>query len=381
MWVARTTSIMGSLVTVTAIALYVHDTRASAVALGIALVARAFPILLAPLAGVLADRVDPRRLMILCDGGQAVTVGLIAVWLPPFPVFVGLLAVAGSFGTLFLPASKSAVPKLVERAQLGRANALLGTSRNVAVAVGPVVSAFVYQAAGARAAFGIDAISYLVSAVLLTRVPGLGSSRVAKRVGHELREGMAYLFGNRVARAVAFGLFFGIAFIALDNVALVFLVRDHLGGGASGVGVASSAFGVGMVVVPLLLLARRKQWAGTGLFVVGLVCSGAGMLAVGLAPTVVLAVTAYGFAGVGNGLENIGADVAVGEHVEQDKLGRVFGAVYAPLGLADVIASGASGWLVEATSPATVFVIAGSGGLVVAGLTAVLVRRPATGAA
>jgi NRE family putative nickel resistance protein-like MFS transporter len=90
--------------------------------------------------------------MILCDGRQAITVGLIAVLLPPFPVFVGLLAVAGAVGTLFLPASKSAVPKLVERARMGRANVLLGASRNVAVAVGPVVSAFVYQTAGARAA-------------------------------------------------------------------------------------------------------------------------------------------------------------------------------------------------------------------------------------
>jgi hypothetical protein len=58
----------------------------------------------------------------------------------------------------------------------------------------------------------------------------------------------------------------------------------------------------------------------------------------------------------------IAFDVAVGEHVEQDKLGRVFGAVYAPLGLADIAASGASGWLVEATSPTAVFLVAGSGG-------------------
>jgi MFS family permease len=376
-WSARTVSMLGSGFSTFAVPVYLYDLGASPVTIGLVLAAKAGPILLAPLAGVLADRVDPRRVMIACDAGQLLATGAVAVLLPPPAVLVGLVVVSSLLGTAFLPAGKSAVPKLVPRDRLGRANALLGVSANVAVAGGPLLGALVYQFAGARAAFAVDAATYGVSALLLLLVPRMRPvGRAAPRVLADLRDGLVHVAGDRTVRAVAIGLLLGVGFAAMDNTALVFLTRDELGGSAAAPGIALSVFGVGMVAVPLLLL--RRTVAGLTLMAGGLAVSGLGLVLAGLAPALVLAVLAYGLAGAGNGLENIGVDTAVGEHVPAELLGRVFGAVYAPIALADVLASAVAGLLVEATSARAVFVIAGVGSAVAAGVV-VLLSRPRAG--
>lgn len=193
--------------------------------------------------------------------------------------------------------------------------------------------------------------------------------RVARRAWIEIGEGLSSVAGDRVGRAIAVGLLLGVAFAAMDNTALVFLTRDELGGSAAGPGVALSVFGVGMIVVPLLLLVRRRAVPGLALMAAGLVVSGVGLGLPGVAPTLVLAVLAFGLAGAGNGLENIGTDTAVGEQVPSELPGRVFGAVHAPLAVARIAASAIAGPLVEATSAGTVFVIAGVGTLAAAVLT------------
>ncbi len=367
---------LGSRFSTFAVPVYLYDQGASPVVIGLVLAAQAVPSTLSPLSGLLADRVDPRRVMIGCDAGQLLTMGAVAVLLPAPAVLVGLLLVASLLGTAFLPAGKSAVPRLVARERLGRANALLGVSSNVATALGPLLGALVYQFAGARAAFAVDAASFGVSALLLLLVPRLAPvERVARRVWAGLREGLVHVVADRVVRAVAIGLLLGVGFAAMDNTALVFLTRGELGGSAGSSGFALSVFGIGMIVVPLLLLATRRSVPGLVLTVAGIAVNGVGLALAGVAPGLVLMVLAYGVAGAGNGLENIGVDTAVGEQVPAALLGRVFGAVYAPLAVADVIASSVAGPLVEATSARVVFVISGAGTLAAAALTLLLARR------
>ena len=83
LWLARTTAYLGDFVMLTAVVLYFYDVNASPTQLGVALVARVLPAALGPITGALADRADPRRLMIACDLGRFCTLGLIAAFLPP----------------------------------------------------------------------------------------------------------------------------------------------------------------------------------------------------------------------------------------------------------------------------------------------------------
>jgi MFS family permease len=388
LWAARTAWSCGDFTSLTVIALYVYETGASATQLGIAIAARVMPQALGPVAGALSDRAEPRRLLLACAFGRLAAMGAILLALPPFPVLVALIAVSGATTTLFNPTVKSAVPRLVERDELSRANAMLSFSHNTAFAIGPVIGAFLFDLAGARAAFSVDVgLCALLLTLLLTTL-----SRVEMRpaetgraaAGHllaEVREGLAYVRDTPAVRAVIVGVVLWILFAAVDNVALVFLLRDELGGSASTLGVANSAYGLAMIFAPMLVVGARWSASGSRLLLIGLAASGAGLLLAGVSPSLALAVLAYAIAGAGNGFENIGCDTTLGEHAEQDKLGRVFGIVYAPIFVTEALASLATGPLLEATSSRVAFVAGGCGVLAVTGLLWTMLRTARRGGA
>lgn len=369
---------LGSMATLSALLLYLVQTGASPTQVGIVLVARALPQALGTLAGALSDRVDARRLMILCDVGQAAAVGAIALLLPPYWLLVALVTTYSVLSALFLPAGKGAIPKLVSREELTSANALMGASFNLSVAAGPAVGAFLVAGPGARAAFALDAATFLLSAVLISRLPSLTAQTqedseavtetrgTAQAFASEVREGLSYLLSHRVARAVALGLFLSVAFAALDNVALVFMVTDTLQAGEAAYGLSGTVYGTAMILAPLLLL--RLPGAADApdkVLLFGLVLTGLGLVLGGLAPGVALFVVFYLVAGAGNGLENVACDTLIGRTVAPSKLGRVFGTVYGPIFLADALAAAVGGLLLAATSPRIVFLIAGGGVLAV----------------
>jgi hypothetical protein len=385
LWGARTASLMGDFVSLTTVILYLQGAGAGPAKIAVALGARALPQIAGPVAGALADRADARRIMIGCDVGRLLLVGAIAIALPSFPVFVAILAATSLLSTLFLPAGKSTVPRIVDAARLGTANALLGMSQNLSIAAGPAIGAELYVHTGPRAAFAVDALSYAASAILLTRLPRLGPARTtstagtarsdterptlratSRRLTADTVNGMAYVARNRLIRTLTIALFLGITLAALDNVALVFLLRRELHATADSVGAASTLYGTAMILAPVLLL-RTRQAAMEGFFVAGLATSGLGLLLAGVvgAPTAVIA--CYAVAGIGNGLENVSCDTLIGRSVPEEMLNRVFGAVYGPIFLAETAAAALGGALLAVVSPRGVFAIAGCGLLLLSG--------------
>jgi MFS family permease len=380
---------LGSTATLYALLLYLTQEGASPTQVALVLVARALPQALGPLAGTLSDRVDARKVMVACDLGQAACAGALALLLPPYWLLVALVAAYSVFSALFLPAGKGAIPKVVARDDLTTANTLMGSSFNLAVAAGPAVGAFLVAGPGARAAFALDAATFLLSAFLVSRLPSLapetpqgqavGTGAAPGGAGafaSEVREGLSYVLSHRVARAVALGLFLSVAFAALDNVALVYMVTDTLGASGTYYGLSGTAYGAAMILAPLLLLRLPGTAdAPNRVLLFGLALTGAGLVLGGLAPSLALFVLFYLVAGAGNGLENVACDTLVGRTVEPSKLGRVFGAVYGPIFLADALAAAIGGLLLAATSARTVFMVAGCGVLAVLLLVRTMLPR------
>jgi MFS family permease len=367
LWSARTISFSGDTIAQVALVLVAAAQPHAAIAVGLLLVAQTVPRLLGPVAGIVADRASQRGLMLGCELGQAALVAALALLAWPFAVVLVLVAAMTLLATLFLPASQGALPALVAPARLGDANALLRLGFNVSQALGPALAALLLALSGVRLVLLLDALSFVVSAVLLSRLPAL---RPAARESAEhaglvavARHGLTYLARQPTVRAVTIGLFLVTLFVALDNVGLVFLARQSLHAGNAGYGLLLAGYGVGMVLAPLavLRLAQRLDMA-TGL-IVGITVMGLGTLLCGLAPALAVALLCQGVVGIGNGFQNVANDTLLQRSVPRAQLGRVFGVAYSVPYAALLITYAAGGLLLQLTSPRTVFVIAGAGTL------------------
>jgi MFS family permease len=376
LFVARTVSHIGDGVALLALVVYVQRTHGTGVAVGTLLLASSLPRFLGPLAGVVADRVDQRRLMVACDIGQAALVTAIAWFVPPFPVLLTLVTAKAALETLFAPAGRSAVPALVRPEQLIRANAWIGTSLNIQVAVGPVLGGVLVALFGVRGALAVNAVSFALSAIVLLRLPPLRAPHGGRggflAVG---KEGLRYAWRTRTVRMLVIALFLGVAFAAVDNVALVFLVRETLGGGALAFGLVGGAYGVGMLAGSLGLSWKGTAAGASGLFVLGWVASGVGTIATGLAPLVVVAALGQAVAGIGNGVENVATDTLIQREVPREMLGRVFGLVATAPHAGSTLAYALGGFLMDLTSARTVFLIGGIGVLLVLLPVVLVIRR------
>lgn len=383
-WSARTISLFGDAIANVALVLYIaqntHTGINSNVAVGLLLLAQVVPRFLGPLAGTLADRIDQRRLMVLCDFAQVFLFGIIALLLPPFPILLGLVLVTSLLATFFLPAGRSALPMLVAPDDLTPANALLASGNNLTLVLGPAIGGLIVSIMSIRAALLVDALTFVVSVVLLTRLPALPpvSSALENTTQTFLRDtlsGLAYLARHRIVRAVAFALFLTVTFAAVDNVTLVFLARNSLNAGATGYGILASVFGAGMILSPLIVLRWKARLTTAVLLLAGMLLDGLGTLLTGLAPFLVIAMLTQCLAGAGNGFENVGSDTLIQQTVPRAMLGRVFGITYSGISVALGLAYAGGGALLLFLSPRMVFVLAGGGVIVVFFVMLVILPR------
>jgi MFS family permease len=343
-----------------------------ATAVGGLLLAEAIPGLMAPVLGALSDRrPDRRALMVQCELGQAALYAAIAIWLPPYAWLLVLVAFATLFSRTFSAASKSAIPALVERDDLLSANALINTVFNLQVALGPALGGLlVALSGGSRTAIAIDAGSFAVSGLLmlgLPRVPRAASGLPDEGLGSDVRAGLTYIWRDPLLRVLVMSMFAFVMFASLDNVAVVFLVRDVLHAGPFAYGAAMSAFGLGMIAGALGLVRRWSTVHPATIVGAGMFFTAAGNLLVGLAPVVGLVIAFMALAGVGNGIGLVGEDTLIQRHVPEHLLGRVVGAVASAIFLGSMVAYAAGSVFVDATSPRTALI---SSGIAVFGVAA-----------
>ncbi|HEV8425126.1 MAG TPA: MFS transporter [Actinomycetes bacterium] len=379
LWAAKAISHIGDGAALVALVLHVQESQRTGVTVSALLLANTLPTLLGPLAGAVADRVDQRRLMIGAAVGQALVYGAMGAAPRPFPALLALVATASILATLFAPAARSAVPTLISSRDLVRANAWMGIALTFQGAIGPVVGGLLIAVAGIRGALWGNALSFAVSAALLRTLPPL-PPEAAEEDGVGLvkgtGEGLRYALRHPVARVLVIGLGFGVLFAAVDDVALVFLAREDLSAGALGYGILASVYGVGFALGSFALMLTHAGRA-VGVFTLGLLLTGAGGLATGLAPAVGLAALAQAVAGSGNGLEVVATDTLVQGSVPRSHRGRVFGVVSAATLLGGAVARGLGGVLLDLTSARTTFMVGGCGVLVVTVITVVLFRGAA----
>ena len=255
-WAASTVSEFGTSVTTLALQVLVVVTLdGSATDVGLVNSARWLPYLVLGLvAGVLADRLRRRPILVTTDLARAVLLGTIPLlaWLERLSIPV-LMAVMLGFGLLSLmndAAHQSFLPRLVPRNLLTPANARLQQSASAAATSGPVVGGGLISWLGAPLAVLVDAASYLVSGVLTATIRAADPKPVPDRsnppnVVREAKEGLAWVYRHRMLMPLALTTHGWFLFSSMLGTIYVPFLLLKLGLSPLGVGVSFGLAGVG----------------------------------------------------------------------------------------------------------------------------------------
>lgn len=383
LWSARGVSFLGDSLSLVALLLYVAQDTGQALAVAALLLVGDFaPALLGPLTGTVGDRFDLRRVLVVCDLMQGVVVLVIGLALPPLPVLLALVALRGVAGQVFGPASRAVLPVLVADEDLEKANSAIGFGANGMEALGPLLAAALLPVLEIRGVLLVDAATFAVSAVLLARLPavppavGLGS-RTSFRA--DARVGLRYLWTEKVLRIVTLGFLAVVAFNGVDDVALVFLTRDDLGGSQSATALLYGAVGIGLLTGYALLARHAVRVPAALLLLLGFAVSSIGNLLTGLAWAVAAAFGLQAVRGVGLSAIDVASNTLFQRRVPPHLLARAFGNLFGAVGVAAGVSYLLGALLLDVTSPRTTFVVAGAGGLLATAATALALSHDRAG--
>lgn len=365
LWSGQIVSLLGDWFNLIASATLVANLTNSGIAVGGLFVVRMLAQLLAsPFAGVAADRFNRKRLLILTDIGRAITVfGFLIVQEPEQVWLLYVLTVIQmAMSGFFFPARNAILPDIVSRRDLGVANALSSATWSVMLAFGAALGGIVAGGWGVRPAFIIDGLTFLLSAILISRVayqhePALASAdKSVRAAAQQYLDGLRYLWSHKDFLAIAlnkaaFALVAAGAFQVVQ-VALakeVFVVGE--GGGIS-LGLMYAFMGIGTGLGPIV--ARRFTGDREGPLRIAIAASYA-ITTVGLimiAPLVGFGLVLFGtvLRGIGGGIGWVFSTQLLLQNLPDRVRGRVFSTEFAMFTLASAISAAGGGWLLDNTA-------------------------------
>ncbi|MCX6550170.1 MAG: MFS transporter [Acidobacteria bacterium] len=271
LWFGQIVSQLGDWFNSVAIYALLLELTGSATSVALMIIVQFLPIaVIGPVAGVVVDRVDRRRLMIAADVLRGCVVLLLLlvrradqVWL----VYL-VMGVAVSATAFFEPARTAAIPNVTSKAELLTANALSSATWSAMLAIGAGAGGVVTALLGRETAFLVNAVSFFASAVILARTDFVATPPEIKRptgLGSltgiaDLVEGIRYVRSDRHVAALmlvkaGWGMAGGVLLLMAVMGERVFPVG---GSAAAGIGVLYAARGFGAGVGPIL----ARAWLG-----------------------------------------------------------------------------------------------------------------------
>jgi MFS family permease len=352
----------------------------SSLALGAIVAVQTLPVLvLGPYGGVIADRVDKRRLMVALQtlmGVQALVLGVLTItgairfW--EIGVLAGLLGLNNAFEN---PSRQSFILELVGPEHLRNAVSLNSVLVNVARAVGPAVAGVLIATVGIGVCFLVNAASFVavVASLLTMDRSQLNPSAPTPRQRGQLREGLSYV-RRSPELAVPLAMMGLAGMLAYEfPVTLPVIDHDSLHGGAAAYGLMTTAMGIGAVVGGLFTAARGR----TGIRPLSIAASAFGVMVVlaSLAPDLPLEFVAL--AGVGAGSVSF---MAIGNSTLQlgaapQMRGRVMSLWFVAFQGSTPIGGPLVGWVIAAAGARVGLGLGGVTLLVVAALGALVLQR------
>jgi MFS family permease len=284
-WWGQLISLVGTWMQSVAQGWLMHRLTGSAFMLGLLGFAQFLPVMFLSLwAGVVADRMDKRRLILTTQTlalvqaaalALVVTLGVVQPWM-----VMGLALVFGVVNSFDLPARQSFLVEMVGKEDLPNAIALNSAAFNAARVLGPAVAGVVMATAGEGACFWLNAVSYLavLTTLLMMNLPRhVADAGGGKTALSNLREGVSYALGVRQIRnlLLLLGLTAGLGFQYM--VLLPVYARDILHADARAYGLMVSAFGLGSLLSAVVMTRQQSREALRRNLLIGLGTAAVGM--------------------------------------------------------------------------------------------------------
>ena len=393
LWLARVVSNLGDWFNLLASATLIASLSGAGTAISFLFLARFLPLFfMSPFAGVLADRFDRRKLMIATDLLRAVTV--LSFLFVDRPERIWLLYVLTAlqfvFSAVFTPAQQAYLPAVVDKEDLVTANALDSLTWSTMLAIGALLGGLATAFFGVQTAFVLDALTFVVAAWFVARVPivsrggaprGAGKSTV--RAGLlEIVEGMRYLWGQPVLLIFALVKAGGSLVWGGINVLEIPLAEQAFplnGNGTLSLGLIYAAVGIGTGFGPIIARAWLGDSYGSLLkaITIGFAMMTLGIFGLAMAPALGWVLAATTLRGVGTGLIWVFSAVLLQILIPNRLRGRVFAFEFAALTLTQSVSTLWAGYAYDnlgMTLP-QIFLSAALSGTVITGAWALFYAR------
>jgi MFS family permease len=358
LFLATLGSSLGTLLATVALVVDVKDRTNSGSWVSVLMIVEFLPAVAVGLfLGPFLDRISRRGLMIVSDLVRAAVFCTL-----PFAntagQIVALAGIAGLATGFFRPAVYAGLPNLVDEQELARANSLIQTSENVSWTVAPIIGGALVAASGPELAYWLNGASFLVSALLLLRLPAdrlQGALAVSRGHLRDLKDGFARVIRTRPLLTVLVVWTLALGAVASSQTAQVFLAKDAFQAGDFGYGLIFGCIGLGLAVGSFGAGTWVERRSVSTVYSASILLQAIGIAAAAVAPNVWVSLPCFVLAGIGNGTAVVCNSLLVQRGAPDAIRGRVFTVImsvnYTVYGLGFVIA----GPLTDRVGPRWVF--------------------------
>jgi MFS family permease len=361
------------------LALHVQERTGSGIAVAALFIALWTPsALLGGPAGLLADRVESRRLLRDVSLAQAAVALVLAFAFGGLLPILALTALLGVGVAVAQPAEFALVPATVGAGGVAAANGRIEAARYLGFTLGPVIGGLLAAAGSTRVALLVNAASFLAVALAAQALRARREPRpAADRTSERAREGIAFLLRDDVLAPVIVAAFVSLLFMTASATAEVFFAKDVLHAGDAGYGTLMTLWTLGMVVGSTVVATRVSAARYAGVALGAMALQGAGLALPTLWLVLPFALAAYLVGGIGHGTKNVVVRTLIHARVPDELRGRAWAAYSAGRNGAELVALVSGGLLVAALGARWTLLLAGALPVLAAAYAALRRARPA----
>lgn len=262
-------SLLGNATLSFAIPLYLLDRTGSGTIFGVVMAISIIPtILLSPIGGIIADRVNRRNIMVILDFITFIIILFSTAFIKNTPIFAAaatliLLSIIRSF---YQPAVQASIPTITSSDNLLKANSLVNMVNAVSMLIGPILGGFLYGFFGITPIVILASVAFLLSAImeLFINMPfekRVSSSGMFKTVKNDFSESIFFVTKEKpfIAKTIVVAAFMNLTLSSSLNIGTPYILNITLGVSSELYGIAQSALGIGALIGGISVGALSKK--------------------------------------------------------------------------------------------------------------------------